>query len=378
MGTFDRYLTGQLLTYFGFFSLVLVAVYWVNRAIGLFDRLIADGSNVATFLEFTTLALPAVIYEVLPISALVAALYGINRLTSDSEMVVAQTTGLSPWRLARPVLAFGLIVAMMMSLLGHVLGPASRSTLAVRTAELAEDVTAQLLKEGEFIHPSRNVTVYVREITDQGELLGLFLQDRRSPSVRTSYTAERAILVRGEGGTRLVMFDGMAQSLQISDRSLVNTTFDDFAYDLAGLAGTRKRDTRDPRELSTATLLRADEEARSVTRDSAAELRYEAHSRFADALFSFGVPLLSLGFLTLGGYSRLGLRRQIFAAVLAAVGLRVSMNVAENAARDEAGLWWVAYCAPGATLLLATILIWRTGRGPRLFPRRASQTGTAA
>ena len=61
MGLFDRYLSGQLLMYFGFFSLVLVAVYWVNRAIGLFDQLIAGGSNIVTFLEFTALALPNVI-----------------------------------------------------------------------------------------------------------------------------------------------------------------------------------------------------------------------------------------------------------------------------------------------------------------------------
>ena len=368
--TFDRYLTAQLLTYFGFFSLVLVAVYWVNRAIGLFDRLIADGSNVATFLEFTALALPAVIYEVLPISALVAALYGLNRLTTDSEMVVAQTTGLSPWRLARPVLAFGLIVAVLLSILAHVLGPVSRTMLSSRTAELAEDVTAQLLKEGEFLHPSRSVTVYVREITEQGELLGLFLEDRRTPTVRTSYTAERAILVRAESGTRLVMFDGMAQSLEISDRSLVTTVFDDFAYDLARLAGTGKTRSRDPRELSTPTLLRADEEAQAATRDSESELRYEAHSRFADALYAFGLPLMSLGFLTLGGYSRLGLRRQIFAAVVAAVCLRLAGNVAENAAREDGTLWWFAYLAPGTTLLLAVVLIWRTGRGPRLFRRR--------
>ncbi len=240
--------------HFGFFSLVLVAVYWVNRALGLFDRLIAGGSNLATFLEFTALALPNVIVAVLPVSALVAALYGLNRLAADSELVVAQTTGLSPWRLARPVLAFGLVVAAMVSVLGHALVPMSRTALSERGEALSRDVTARFLREGEFLEPGDGVTVYVREITEQGELLGLFLQDRRSPEIRTAYTAERAVLVRAAGGTRLVMFDGMAQSLQVADRSLLTTTFDDFAYDLAGLAGTDGRSRRDPREMSTPAL----------------------------------------------------------------------------------------------------------------------------
>ncbi|MGB3406390.1 MAG: LptF/LptG family permease, partial [Jannaschia sp.] len=315
MGTFDRYLAGQLLTYFGFFSLVLVAVYWVNRALGLFDRLIAGGANIATFLEFTALALPNVIFAVLPVSALVAILYGLNRLSADSEMVVAQTAGLGPWALARPVLVFGGVVALMMSLLGHVLVPASRTVLADRGTELSQDVTARFLKEGEFLHPGAGVTVYVRDISETGELLGLFLQDRRSEDTRTSYTAERAFLVREAGGTRLVMFNGMAQTLDVAERSLVTVRFADFAYDLAGLTGGQGITLRDPRELSTPALLRADQAAQDATGVDRAKLLAEGHVRFSEALFAAGLPLMALGFLMLGGYSRLGLWRQIMAAV---------------------------------------------------------------
>lgn len=375
MGLFDRYLAGQLLIYFGFFSLVLVAVYWVNRAIGLFDRLIEGGSSLLTFFEFTALALPNVIYAVLPVSALVAALYGINRLAADSEMVVAQTTGLSPWRLARPVLLFGLAVALMVSVLGHLLVPLSRAELAERGAELGRDVTARFLQEGEFLHPGSGVTVYVREITEQGELLGLFLQDRRSPALQTTYTAERAVLVRadqGGGSTRLVMFDGTAQTLQASDRSLVITTFDDFAYDLAGLSGDAGMRRPDPRELSTPALLRADAGTQALTGADAAKLRFEGHARFAEALFALGLPLMSLGFLLLGGYSRLGLWRQILGAVVAAILLEMLANLAETIARDDAALWWATYMPALLTLALGAALVWRDTRGAHVLRRQAA------
>ncbi|WP_298433843.1 LPS export ABC transporter permease LptF [uncultured Jannaschia sp.] len=371
MGLFDRYLAGQLLIYFGFFSLVLVAVYWVNRAIGLFDRLIAGGSSVVTFLEFTALALPNVIYAVLPVSALVATLYGINRLSGDSEMVVAQTTGLSPWRLARPVLIFGAAAAIMISVLGHLLVPAARTALSERGEALSQDVTARFLTEGEFLHPGDGVTVYVREITEAGELLGLFLQDRRSPDARTSYTAERALLVRADGATRLVMFDGMAQTLEVPTRSLVTTTFDDFAYDLAGLAGGEVDRVLDPRELSTAALLRADAEAQRITGADVAKLRYEGHARFADAAFALVLPVMALGFLMLGGYSRLGLWRQILGAVLAAIVLEMLGNVAENTVRRDADLWPLVYLPALLTAALAAALIWRDTRGPYLIGRPA-------
>ena len=375
MTLFDRYLAGSLIVYFGFFSLVLVAVYWVNRAIGLFDRLIAGGSDLVTFLEFTTLALPNVIHAVLPVSALVATLYGINRLSADSEMVVAQTTGLGPWRLARPVLIFGLAVALMVSVLGHVLVPLSRTALAERGEELSRDITARFLQEGEFLHPGRGVTVYVREITERGELLGLFLQDRRSAATQTSYTAAQAFLVRADndGATRLVMLNGMAQTLDVATRDLIVTRFDDFAYDLAGLAGGRTGERRpDPRELFTPTLLAASAETQALTGDDVAELRYEGHVRFAEAIFAFALPLMALGFLMLGGYSRLGLWRQILGAVIAAILLTLLSNIAENEALRNERLWWVSYVPPLLTLLLAAGLVWRDTRGPRLWRRAAA------
>ncbi|MEJ6510389.1 MAG: LptF/LptG family permease, partial [Octadecabacter sp.] len=112
MARFDRYMLGQLLTLFGFFSLILVLVYWINRAVRLFDRLIADGQSAWMFLELTSLSLPGLIRIVLPLSAFVAAVYVTNRMSAESELTVVQATGYSPFRLARPVLYFGAIVAV--------------------------------------------------------------------------------------------------------------------------------------------------------------------------------------------------------------------------------------------------------------------------
>ena len=60
MNRFDRYLLSQLLIVFGFFSLILVLVYWVNRAVRLFDRLIGDGHSTLVFLELSALTLPGI------------------------------------------------------------------------------------------------------------------------------------------------------------------------------------------------------------------------------------------------------------------------------------------------------------------------------
>ncbi len=74
MARFDRYMLSQLMVLFGFFSLVLVLVYWINRAVVLFDQLIADGQSATVFLEFTALTLPSVMRLALPLAAFAASL----------------------------------------------------------------------------------------------------------------------------------------------------------------------------------------------------------------------------------------------------------------------------------------------------------------
>ncbi len=63
MARFDRYMLSQFMTLFGFFSLILVAVYWVNRAVSLFDQIIGGGQSAMVFLELSALSLPNLLSE---------------------------------------------------------------------------------------------------------------------------------------------------------------------------------------------------------------------------------------------------------------------------------------------------------------------------
>ena len=123
-------------------------VYWINRAVLLFDQLIADGQSAAVFVEFTLLSLPNVIRLVLPMAAVAAAIYVTNRLSQDSELVAMQATGYGPFRLARPVLYFGVIVAVLVAVLVNVIVPQAAAALTERRGEIAENIAARLLREG--------------------------------------------------------------------------------------------------------------------------------------------------------------------------------------------------------------------------------------
>ena len=368
MARFDRYVLWQLLSLFGFFSLVLVGVYWVNRAVALFDQIISDGQSAGVFLELTALTLPNVIRLVLPVSAFAAAVWVTNRLATESELVVVQSAGLGPFRMARAPLVFGLVVAALIAALTHVIVPASRAALSERQNEIAQNVTARLLVEGRFMHPADGLTVYIRQIDETGALNGVMLSDSRGADSRTTYTAARALLVRAETGPKLVMVDGLAQTYFPQTGRLVTTRFSDLAYDLAGLIGGRAMGRTDERELSTAALLRPTDEMLAATRKPASVLLYEAHARFAQPLLGLVGALIGFAALIAGGFSRFGFWRQVALAIAALVAVQILDNaVADRALADTAMLPLVYLPGVAGIGFAVALLAWasRTRRRPR-------------
>lgn len=361
----------QLLALFGFFSLVLVAVYWVNRAVALFDQLISDGQSAWVFLEFSALSLPYVIWLVLPLSAFVAVVYVTNRMMNESEIVVMQATGFSPFRLARPVLIFGLIVMLMMSVLGHVLVPASRARLAQRSDQIAENLTSRFMVEGTFLHPAEGITFYIRDISQQGELRSIFLSDSRAEDRSVIYSAERALLVKGDSGPKLVMFDGMAQMLQMPDGRLSVTRFTDFAYDIGALI--QKGGTRPPRlsELFTHSILGLDDATLAALGTTRLNAQNEIHDRFVQPLLAPVVALLGFAALLIGGFSRFGIWRQIALAVALLLVVKILANATVSAAKDNLSAIPLLYLPIVAGLVLAWLLLALSARTRRVRGGRA-------
>ncbi|RVV98936.1 LPS export ABC transporter permease LptF [Mesobaculum littorinae] len=374
MTRIDRYLLSQFLWLFGFFSLVLVLVYWINRAVGLFDMLIANGQSAGVFLEFSLLALPNVIRLVLPVSAFAAAVYVTNRLAAESELVAMQAQGASPARLARPVATFGLIAMLLVLALTNLLVPASLSQLAVRTSEVAQNLTARLLKDGEFLHPAEGLTFYIREITPEGEMRDIFLSDRRDPQNRVDYTAASALLLRSDGAPTLVMRDGLIQSLAPEGQRLATTAFQSFTYDMTGLMQAGGDRDVEPEDLSTWELLSRTEAVARRTDTPVPEVLSEVHSRFTQAIKALSAPLLGFAILMSAGFSRFGMWRQI----LAAIGAVVAMEALDAAAADMAergpDLWGLRYIPALVALALACGLLWRAGR-PGRAPKQPPASG---
>ncbi len=362
MVRFDRYIVTQLLGHFGVFCLILVALFWINRAVILFDQLIANGHPLSVFLGIASLSLPNVIRLVLPIAGFAATVWCFNRLNSDSELLIIQATGYSPWRLLRPVLAYGVILAVLMGVLTHWLVPASLAEINKRQAELSRDMTARFLREGEFIHPASGITFFVGDVTPDGLLEDVFLEDRREDGETTVYNAQRALLVREGDAVNLVMLGGMAQTLSSDGTQLATTGFSDLLIDVTQYVTPPTDRAARPDEMTSWAILTSQTELPTAAKRL-------LHERFGQSLLALVAALVGASSLLTGGFSRFGLWRQIGLAVGLLIVIKLIDNTALNAAINSPLGGALAYAGPLAGLALTVLLLWYAAR-PRSVRRK--------
>ena len=350
---------------FGFFSLVLVLIYWINRAVRLFDMLIANGQSALVFLEFSALTLPNVIRLVLPVAGFAASVFVANRLTQESELVVVQATGYSPWQLTRPAFVFGFIITIALLILNHQLVPLAGAQFSERQREISQNMTARLLTEGQFVHPDAGLTFYVRDISPDGTLTNVFLSDRSTPGQETIYTADSAFLESSGGEqTLLSLLNGMAQVKDEATGRLSVSSFARFQIDLGSIVSGPASDRVPLRNAPTLMLLGDD--AVRLTGERPEIIRLEMHTRTAQSLLATISAVLGFGTLLLGGFSRFGLMRQILGAIFLLIFIKLIDNATAARAEQQPELWPMVYSATVLGSIIAIAIVWRVGH-PVLF-----------
>lgn len=336
MGRCTRYILRQLVAALGFVTIALTGVVWLSQSLRFVDLIVNKGLSVASFLMLTLLLLPTFLALILPIALFCAVVFTYSRLVAERELVILRSAGLGPAALARPVIVLGLAVAAVLYAITLYLMPAGYRTFKDQQFVVRTDLTGVLLQEGAFNDVASGLTVYVRAIAGNGEILGILVHDERTPERPVTMMAERGALVAAEGAPRLVLFNGNRQQIAADGRNLSLLYFDRYVLDLAQFVEPAQSRWREPRERFLHELLGAPEREEDVTyRD---ELRAEAHARLVAPWGGFGLGLIALAALVSGEFSRRGGALRIAFGVAGALAFLGAALVLERAMIDAPAL----------------------------------------
>lgn len=125
MKILTRMITREVLISSVFVLIALVALFAFFDLIGQAGDIGSQYSILEAFV-LTALVLPTRCYEVLPIAAMLGAVFTLAKLASNSEFTVMRVAGLSPWRLCSMLMIPGFVLVSVAYMMGEFIAPPSQ------------------------------------------------------------------------------------------------------------------------------------------------------------------------------------------------------------------------------------------------------------
>ena len=311
-----RQVTGPLL----FFTFVLTGVIWLSQSLRMLDIVINQSQSVGVFIYLTVLGLPQLMPLILPFAIFFAVLYALNRLYTESELVVMWAAGFSRWVVVWPILTIALAVTAVGYLFNLVVMPAGMREMKNRVFEIRADLVNTFVREGSFTNPIKGLTVYVSENNPGGDIRGILVHDARNPKGIATYMAQSGLLANTPTGPRLIMNQGNVQWLEGGGGRLKILNFEKYTFDLSQF--DKGQDTRfvEASERYLGELLSPEA---TVADKQRKKFFSEAHSRLSVPLYSIVFALIGVVALIGGNFNRRGYAGRIGLAFLAMFGARL-------------------------------------------------------
>jgi lipopolysaccharide export system permease protein len=323
MGSIDKYIFRTTLASFALVLVSLTGVIWITQALRDIDLMTSQGQTILTFLGLTSLLIPALVLIISPIALMIAISHTLNKLATDSEIIVMNAAGFSPFRLFRPFLYATCVVALLVAFISAYLAPDGLRRLKQWGAEITADVLANILQPGRFAQLDQNLTIRIRERQPGGLLVGIFIDDRRDPKERVSIVADHGTVVKSGDGSFLVLEDGNLERFEAGKRDPALVAFGRYAFDMSKFSNQGHDVTLGIRERYLWELLApaADD---PIYKQIPGQFRAELHDRFLAPLYPFAFAALTFAFLGAPRTTRQSRNFSIGASILAVFGLRMA------------------------------------------------------
>jgi len=369
------YILGQLLGPVALLVLLLTSVVWLVSSLQYLDLVINRGQSALTFLYLILLVLPGVLAIIMPIAFFFATLTTLQRLQGDSELVVMASAGYSLRQLAMPVLGCAAIVMALTYACLLYLAPAGERTLRDKVLDIRADMAGALLNEGDFNNSQQGLTIFIRQMSNGGEIRNILVHDSRDRAHPVTYIAAKGILAQTPAGARLIMVDGTIETSGHGGQQLQVLHFESHVVNLDQFSGPTRYTPRKTQERYLSELLWP-AESQGLTQRIRDQFFAEAHNRIAQPLYCLFFGLIALAAVTRGRRQRGSIAMRLTIASLAAAGLRIAGYGVMGLAQRNPPLVALFYLLPALGVAGAIVML--AGYMPASLTRNKAMIGSSA
>jgi len=294
----SRYIFKEIVFPFIIILFVLTFVLLMGRILQTMDLMVNKGISMLVIFKLIAFLLPSFLLFTIPIALLISILIGMGRLSSDNEITVLRSSGISLLQLYYPVALASLIAFLFTLVISHFLVPQSNFATKRLLFDIAQQNASVGIKEKVFNADFKGIILYAESIPiDGGYMEGVFVSDNRIVNEPNTTIARKAFLVSDPDSftVKLRLENGSIHTVSPDFKNYRKIDFQtyDINLDLSSAIASVSEDTKSSTDMTMRELLN---KMKKPGLDEAAirELAIEVHKKFSIPLSCIFFALLAL------------------------------------------------------------------------------------
>ena len=218
----DKYVFSEVHPPFLMAMLIYNGIFFIQT----FTKIAGMASEIhlpfSLFLFLFLSHVPEILYITLPISFLFASQAAFSRMSSDSEIIAPLSTGISFWRMNRPILAYGLFLTFFSLILANWLEPNMAQLSDKKYQDFVRSHAIPNLTPGVITTLGKKDVLYVDRKVDQ-TLLDLIYISHGEDEEKVTFAEEAEFVNEGLSGWTLELKNASIKSFSNNAERSVET-----------------------------------------------------------------------------------------------------------------------------------------------------------
>lgn len=159
MNVIDRYIAREVVKFFGLVLVLVLGIFVAVDYLGTMDEFIESRISLLRALIYVLLKLPFVVTQFIPVALLLAVLIVFGLMSKNNEIIIVRSSGISIYRLLRPIIVIGSLFSFLLVFLSEFLVPASMmKSNEIKYYEIRKEQKAIYKQENIWIKGNRQIT----------------------------------------------------------------------------------------------------------------------------------------------------------------------------------------------------------------------------
>ena len=328
----SRYIFKEIAFPFIIILFVLTFVLLMGKILQIMDLMVNKGISTFTIAKLVVFLMPSFMMFTIPIALLIAILIGMGRLSSDNEITVLKSSGISLIQLYIPVAIASLITFAFTIIIGYFLVPQSNFATKRLLFDIAQQNASIGIKEKVFNADFTGIILYAEKIPLNGNYMeGVIVSDNRHVDEPNTTIAKKAFLVSDPTSltVKLRLENGSVHTVSSDFKSYRKIDFKtyDINLDLSSAIASISDSAKSSTDMTMSELLN---KMKKPGLDDAAirEMAIEVHKKFSIPLSCIFFALLAL---PLGIKSHRAVKSRGFAVGVIVVSLYYLLRIGGEA-----------------------------------------------